>query len=220
MKNSVIIKGNKYGIAIILDKEKAFDELKKDLAEKIKDSAKFFGKAQIAASFEGRKLTAEEEQEILDIISENSEMKVMCIVDMDSEKEKIYQQSLSSKLEDLAGRSGQFYKGTLRSGQVMESESSVVIMGDVNPGAKVVSKGNVIILGALKGTVFAGAAGNDSSFVAALEMDPMQIRIADIIARSSDKKRKKIDKQAKIAFVDDGYIYVEPLNRDVIKYIN
>lgn len=61
-----------------------------------------------------------------------------------------------------------FIKGTLRSGQVLESETSIIILGDVNPGATVVSKGNVVVLGALKGTIHAGATGNEASFVAAL----------------------------------------------------
>ena len=82
---------------------------------------------------------------------------------------------------------GRFYKGTLRSGQVLESETSIIILGDVNPGARVISKGNVVVLGAMKGNAFVGAAGNESAFVAALSMDPMQIRIGDVIARSSDK---------------------------------
>ena len=92
---------------------------------------------------------------------------------------------------------GRFYKGTLRSGQVLESETSVIILGDVNPGARVISKGNVIVLGTLKGNIFVGAAGNEAAFVAALSMDPMQIRIGDVIARCSDgapaKKKKKAD---------------------------
>ena len=49
-----------------------------------------------------------------------------------------------------------FYKGTLRSGQVFESDGSVVVLGDVNPGGKVVAKGSVIVLGSLKGNIFAG----------------------------------------------------------------
>ena len=117
---------------------------------------------------------------------------------------------------------GRFYKGTLRSGQVLESETSIIILGDVNPGARVVSKGNVIVLGALKGNVFVGAAGNERAFVAALSMDPMQIRIGDVIARSSDgaaRRKKKADDTPKIAFVEDGNIYIEPITKDVLNDI-
>lgn len=219
MKNSVIIKGNKYGITVILDQDMSFEELKAAVAEKFKESTKFFGTAQMAASFEGRTLSEEEEREILDVIAENSDCKIVCVVDTDTAREELFKKTLDERLNELSTQSGQFYKGTLRSGQVLEAENSIVILGDVNPGAKIISKGNVIVLGSLKGTIFAGAAGNEAAFVVALEMNPMQIRIGDIVARSSDSKEKKVEKEAKIAFVDEGYIYVEPLNRDAIKYI-
>lgn len=220
MKNSVIIKGNKYGIIVVLDDSIPFSELKPDIAKKFEESAKFFGNAQMAVTFEGRTLTKEEEREILEVIAENSEIKIICIVDTDEEREKLFKKSLDAKLNELSNQSGQFYKGTLRSGQVLEAENSLVVLGDVNPGAKIISKGNVVVLGALKGTVSAGAAGNEHAFVAALCMEPMQIRIADVVARSSDDRGKQKEKEAKIAFIDEGYIYVEPLNRDAFKYIN
>ena len=101
-------------------------------------------------------------------------------------------------------------------------ETSIIILGDVNAGAKVVSKGNVIILGSLKGNVFAGSAGNVDAFVIALDMKPVQIRIADTIARSPDEKkigRSKKTRETKIAFWENGNIYIEPLDKDVMNDI-
>ena len=118
---------------------------------------------------------------------------------------------------------GRFYKGTLRSGQVLESETSIIILGDVNPGARVISKGNVIVLGTLKGNIYVGAAGNENAFVAALSMEPMQIRIGDVIARCSDNgpvKKKKTEDKPKIAYVEDGNIYIEPITKEVLNDIN
>ena len=71
---------------------------------------------------------------------------------------------------------------------MLESVSSVVIVGDVNPGAKIISQGNIIVLGALKGNAYAGAAGDSNCFIVALEMDPIQIQIGDILAKSPDKR--------------------------------
>ena len=93
------------------------------------------------------------------------------------------------------------------------------ILGDVNPGATVVSKGNVIVLGALKGTIHAGAAGNESCFVAALNMMPMQIRIGDCIARSADSPMVKNTTEPMIAYTEDGNIYMEPITKEVINDI-
>lgn len=228
LKSAVIIKGNKYGISLILNQELPFKELKEEISKKFQECRKFFGNAQMVASFEGRKLTQQEEQEIIEIIEENSEITIICMLDSDTEKEERFRLSLEAKLKEneTIPQDGQFYKGTLRSGQVLEAESSIVILGDVNPGAKIISKGNVIVLGALKGTVFAGAAGNEEAFVVALEMQPTQIRIADFIARSSDErikgkiKNKKLETEAKIAYVEEENIYIDVLNRDIMRYIN
>lgn len=220
MDTSVIIKGNKYGIVVVLDATMKFEELKKKIADKFRDSSKFFDKAQMAISFEGRKLTNEEQRDILDIIAAETELHVVCVIDNDQEREELFKKTLDEKLLELSNTTGQFYKGNLRSGQVLESETSIIIIGDVNPGARIVSKGNIIVLGALKGTVFAGANGNTNCFVVALDMNPGQIRIADSIARSPDKPVKEAVKEAKIAFLEDGNIYIEPLSKDVLNDIN
>lgn len=221
MDNSVIIKGNKHGIVVVMDENISFAELKDALAEKFHSASKFFDKANMAVTFEGRKLTSDEEKEVLDVIADNSSLNIICVIDNDKLKDEYYKKVVDEKLEELSSHTGQFYKGTLRSGQVLESESSIIILGDVNPGARVISKGNVVVLGSLKGLVFAGAGGNQDSFVVALEMAPMQIRIGDIIARSNEaisiKPSKNID--PKIAFVEDNNIYIEKLDKNALSDI-
>lgn len=216
MSNSVIIKGNKYGIVVVLDEHTDFETLKKELADKFQSASKFFDKANMAISFEGRKLNQDEERELLNIISQNSDLNIVCVIDTDEMREKYFQKAVQEKMEELSAHTGQFYKGTLRSGQMLESESSIIILGDVNPGAKVIAKGNVIILGALKGNIYAGAGGNEDAFVVALEMAPLQIRIGDIIARSSDdgNQKKALSHDAMIAYVDDGHIYIGKLDKE------
>lgn len=223
MKNSVVVKAHSGGIIVVLEPSLDFEELKVDIAKKFNESAKFFGQAQMAISFEGRSLSDEEKFEILDIISSNSQLQIMCILENDPEKDALFKKSINEKLMELNTNTGQFYKGNLRSGQVLELETSIIILGDVNPGAKIVSKGNIIVLGSLKGTVFAGATGNEKSFVIALDMVPGQIRIADIIARSPDKpvkSVKSVTQEAKIAFVEEGNIYIETLGKEVLNDIS
>jgi septum site-determining protein MinC len=220
MNNSVIIKGNKYGIIVVLSPEVPFEDLKLLVAEKFRESSKFFENAKMAISFEGRKLTNEEQKDILDIIYQNTDMHIVCVMENDPETEEKFRMTLEQKLMELSNNTGQFYKGILRSGASLEFETSVIIIGDVNHGARVVSKGNIIILGALKGTAFAGATGNTNSFVVALDMNPTQIRIADTIARSPDKPVKDEVKEAKIAFLEEGNIYIEPLNKNILQDIS
>ncbi|MDO5381829.1 MAG: septum site-determining protein MinC [Eubacteriales bacterium] len=228
MDNSVIIKSSKNGITVVLDKDIDFETLKEKVKEKFQSSGKFFENADLALCIEGRVLTDEEETEIVETITEISNLRIVCIVDNDENKNRVFENAVKSALatefpQEEKAPSCYFYKGTLRSGQVFESESSVVILGDVNPGGKVVAKGNVIVLGSLRGNIFAGANGDENAFVVALEMDPMQIKIGNVIARSADsatfKKNKSKNIQPKIAYVYDGNIYIEELTQSVLEDI-
>ena len=234
MEQPVVIKSNKYGLTVCLDTEPDFETLRSLVAEKFAESKKFFKGAELAIAFEGRELSQDEQILLVQDMIANAGIKVPCIVDVDVAKEAVMKQAVehtraSAEMED--GSDGNFYKGTLRSGQVLESETSIIILGDVNPGATVVSKGNVVVLGTLKGSIYVGAGGNENTFVAALSMDPMQIRIADYIARNSDgpekkdkkkilKKKDKQEEQPMIAYVDAGNIYIEPITKEVLADIN
>ena len=179
MNDTVVFKGTKSGIMLVLDPNTAFEQLKKDVAAKFKASSEFLGEAQKAISFQGKVLSDEEKMEIVDIIHQNCKLNIVCIMEEDEKLERAFRQSMESKFAQQDYSTGQFFKGNLRSGQVLDVETSIIIIGDVKAGAKVVSKGNVIILGALRGNVYAGSAGNHDAFVVALDMEPMQIRIAD-----------------------------------------
>lgn len=223
MKSTVLIKSNRYGITVILDNQIPFEELITDVEEKFRDSGKFFEETKLAVSFEGRELTDEEENKLIKAITDNCKMEIACVIDHNAEREESFRRVIAQEQLADATESGQFYKGTLRSGQVLESDSSVVVLGDVNPGAKVIAVGNVVVLGSLKGTACAGITGNDKSFVVALEMSPVQIRIGDVIARSTDKTKKQKAKKAtepQIAFVEDGNIYVDTLCKEVLSEIS
>lgn len=219
MKNPVVIKGTKSGIIVHLSDEIPFNKLKEKVCEKFKASANFLGDAQIALSFQGRTISDSEQLELVECITKNSRLDVVCIIDDDAEREAYFNKTLEEKLMSINSNTGQFYKGTLRSGQVLEFDTSIVILGDINAGAQVVSAGNVVVLGKLLGNVYAGASGRNNSFVVALQMYPTQIRIGDVIARSPDERRK-IETEAKIAFSQDGNIYIESLDRNVLKDIS
>lgn len=225
VNNSVVIKGNKHGIVVVLDAKAEFEDLKKQIEEKFETSAKFFGNADMALAFEGRELSIEEEKEVLEIISRVSQLNIICIVDKDEERDRKFQEAMenaaSAKSTASEPKEGQFYKGTLRSGQVLEAEGSIIILGDVNPGGRIIATGNVIVLGSLRGNVFAGVNGNEDCFVVALEMNPMQIKIGEVIARSSDAAPRKKNRgvEPKIAYVDDGNIYIEDLGQEVLEDI-
>lgn len=225
MSQPVVLKSNRYGINLILDADMPFGQLEEAILEKFRESERFFKNAKIAISFEGRRLSQEEEFSILDMIAKNTSIQVICVVDQDEMREQMYKEKIDSYYQDVADNTGEFYKGTLRSGQVLKCDTSIVIIGDVNPGAKIIAKGNIVILGSLKGNAYAGAAGDESCFVTALDMDPVQIKIGNVIGRSADRgpweairnRHRTMDPQ--IALVSKGNILIEPITHGLLKKI-
>ncbi|CAG0936740.1 putative septum site-determining protein MinC [Thermoflexales bacterium] len=86
---------------------------------------------------------------------------------------------------------GLIARRTLRSGQQLRHPGSITIIGDVNPGAEIVAGGDIVVWGKLRGTVHAGAMGNETAVVCALDLAPTQLRIAQFIARSPEGRRRK-----------------------------
>ena len=109
-----------------------------------------------------------------------------------------------SAREDMAGV---VIRRTLRSGQAVRHAGHLTLIGDVNPGAEVVAGGDIIVWGKLRGTAHAGAVGDDSAIVCALQLSPSQIRIGSFIARSPERGRPP--KVPEMASVQDGDIVVE-----------
>ncbi|MFP3155458.1 septum site-determining protein MinC [Lachnospiraceae bacterium ZAX-1] len=227
MSPPVILKSNKYGINLILDTDISFHVLLKEIIAKFKESERFFQNAKMAISFEGRDLSPEEEYAIVEAITKNSALSILCILDNDEKKEQRIKAQIERHEEEQACKTGQFYKGTLRSGQVLECEKSIIVLGEVHAGAKIISKGNIVVLGALKGNAYAGATGNEQAFVAALEMDPVQIKIGDIIGRSADKafwsgrksKKQMTVADPQMAIVKNKTIYIEPIAKGLLNNI-
>ena len=100
---------------------------------------------------------------------------------------------------------------TLRGGQEIRTKSSVLVCGNVNPGAQIIAGGSIDIRGTCRGMVHAGAYGNSKAFVIADHLMPMQIRIANLIARSPDEMEKT--EKAERASIKDGQIVIEPIER-------
>lgn len=96
----------------------------------------------------------------------------------------------------------------LRSGQKVEYNGDILILGDVNKDAQVVATGNIIVMGKLRGIAIAGALGDESAVVVALEMEPQQIRIGKKVAIMSEEERESPG-YPEVARVEDGSIILE-----------
>ena len=221
MKNPVIIKSFPNGLSLYLDEEMAFESLLEEIALKFKESAHFFKDARMGLSFEGRKLNEEEERRILDVISENSSLNIVCIIGKDDETNQDYiraLQQLDFHQQEIEN-AGQFYKGTLKNGQILETENSIVVLGDVYPGACIISAKDIVILGGLYGQAYAGGNGLDGHFIVALEMSPEKLKIGEFKYKTSEKQSKwsiKPKIQPKIAYVKDGRVIMDAITKELL----
>lgn len=116
-------------------------------------------------------------------------------------------EDLPPLMSDEYGSDGVLVRRTLRSGRRVRHTGHVVVIGDVNPGAEIIAGGDIVVWGRLRGTVHAGARGDESAVVCALELMPTQLRIADHIAISPEGGRRLL--RPEMASVRQGQIVAE-----------
>lgn len=221
MKDAVLIKSFPNGISLILNPGADFDQIIEEIAFKFSEARNFFGKASMALSVDGRPLTEAEEIRILETIHRNSSLNIVCLVGHDEETDRHFIKALQQVEKHLArgGDDGQFYKGSLKNNQVIETEGSIVVLGDVYPGCTVISAQNIIVLGGLYGEAYAGGNGQGNSYVVALEMEPERLKIGDFKYKYGGRKprwgiRPKI--QPKIAYVKNDRIVFDGLTKELL----
>lgn len=223
--NSVVFKGHQNGILLILDDKINFNELKEALKKKVLDARDFFDGANTAITFKGRNLSEKEELELLEIVSKNSGLDISFVnkslpPEDEEKKEKKWKPTPAQPPKGLIPEDfapvltstkniTSYHTGSIRSGQCLEFNGSIVVIGDINPGGEVKAEGNVIILGKLKGKVHAGCKGASDCFVSALYMNPTQLIISDVITYFPEDSSRVYAPE--YAYIKDGQIFVEPL---------
>jgi septum site-determining protein MinC len=219
VKNTVVLKSFPNGISVLLDDTIPYEQLIGDIAAKFRDADKFLKDAEVVISLVGRSFSPSQEREILDTITENSHLKVLCLKGNDEEQKlKFDKLQENMSVQDKEGF-GQFYRGSLKNGQSIETENSIIIIGDVESGCSVYSNKDIIVLGALWGKAYAGAGGNSSHFVAALNMMPESLRIGDYSYHSKLSRRFGIIKTKNtpmIAYVYKSKINLKPITKDLL----
>ncbi len=216
-----MLKSYKNGVSVILNPELGFEEICVHVGNTFKDAGDFLKNAKLAISFEGRELTHEEEDKLLDVIQENCSIQIVCVVGKNEAQNQSYLKALTQleyRHEDK--NLGQFYKGNIKDGQVLETEYSLVVLGDVYPGCAVVSSKDIIILGGLYGEAHAGVNGDENRFVVALEMEPERLRIGNCRLKKENEKASfwpvKPKIMPKIAVVENDTVVSKPLSKSAL----
>lgn len=213
-KDMVIIKSFPHGITLLLNGEADFEDILQEIAVKFSEARSFFGSASMALSVEGRFLTDTEEVAVVETIRQNSDIRIFCMIGHDEETDKSFIKALQHVEKRISGANeGQFYKGTLKDREVLETDNSIIILGDVYPGCAVISSKNIIVLGGLYGEAYAGG------YIVALEMEPERLKVGDFKYKANTKQTKwgiRPKVQPKIAFVKNNRIVMEPLTKELL----
>lgn len=209
MSETVRLKGYPNGIQIVIDKDAELEEVLAQVAEKFKDSEKFFGKSKKVLSFEGKRLTQEEEDAIVNTIRESCSLSIVCVISKDTNE--AFEQALQEKQQEKSDKA-QFFRGNVGRRDVLEMEQSVIILGNVESGGLVISQGDIIVLGELLGNAYAGVDGRPH-FIAALHMEPEKIRIGETKGKYMPKNRWRMGRKdtPKIAYLKDAQIVFEDI---------
>lgn len=220
MKDYVTIKSYQNGLTLILDEDAPFEELIREIEFKFSESRNFFGNAKMALAIEGKKLNSAQELHIIEAIRKSCDINIICLVGKDEDTNKFFLKALEQVEKRLSANDsqGQFYKGTLKNKQILETENNIVVLGDVYPGCAIISSKNIIVLGGLYGEAYAGGDGQEGHYIVALEMEPERLKIGDFKYKENGKNKwgLKPKVQPRIAYVNCGKFVIEPLTKELL----
>jgi septum site-determining protein MinC len=193
----VTIKGTKDGLTLHLDDNCSYDDLLKELEEKLTVGAKIEPDSPLVSvhlRVGNRYLTPEQEEELRTLIRRQKNLVVASIESNVVTKEEALEWKRKTEIVSVSR--------IVRSGQVLHVQGDLLLIGDVNPGGTVIAGGNIFILGALRGIAHAGYYGNKEAVIAASVMKPTQLRISDVMNRAPDYK---IDEgnEMECAYIDE-----------------
>ncbi len=185
MSEHIFIKGKRNGLELVFDQSIDFEVIYNQLKNKLAAATAFFNEEAAMHVRCDRNLTEEQKNKLVSLLA-NYGLKYD---EQHMNKDNNGSCSISSAQEvifEIQKNKTLILNKTLRNGQKIEYEGSIVIIGDVNPGAQVIAGGNIHIIGTCRGTAHAGAQGDKSATITATRLIASQLRIASLITRAPD----------------------------------
>jgi len=194
-ETEITIKGTREGLLITLG-EGDLEPMLEELYQRLRPTLSFFRGGQAILDVGDRAISTEELARVDELLG-SCDMALRSVIARSASTRRAARAlglRAFSHLEPMGprtagaadqweGSEGLLIRRTVRSGQVIKHAGHVVVIGDVNAGAEIIAGGDVVIWGALRGVVHAGAMGDDQAVVCALRMMPLQLRIGKYVAR-------------------------------------
>lgn len=201
--NSVSINLKTDEVLIKIEDNATQEKIIPELIRKMRELKKMYQEEKTPIRVTGKILTNKEIEEIKGIIKGQIDVEVK----FDSPTTLGLHSITRSYKKDVGTSETTYHKGSLRSGQKIEVEGSLVVIGDVNSGAEVIAADNIIVVGTLRGLAHAGAKGNKEAIIAASTLDAVQLRISNIV-KEIDRDEEEVHEHAYV-YVDGDEIMIE-----------
>ena len=201
-EDKIVIKGNKDGLNVVIDLNvfKDFNEMLDVLIEKLSRGKRFYKGCTLKITIQLKEVNEIQLKNLKNILFEEFLIKDCIFEDSEYKTSKVFSGIYEGKTK--------FVRKTIRSGQVINYQGNIIIIGDVNPGSEIYAAGNVVVLGCLKGNVHAGVNGNDKSIIAAFKLQPKILQIANVVTRAPENDEKP--DYPEVAKIKGNTIIVEP----------
>lgn len=205
MNNCVSINLKKDNIVIKIADSAEQEEILYALRKKIPDLKKLYKDDTTPIVITGKVLKNREIDEIQDLIKRYLDVEI----NFDSPRTLGLHGIVKTYSKEIAVSETKFHRGSLRSGQKIEFEGSLVVLGDVNDGAEVIAGENIVVLGILRGLAHAGAKGNKDAIISASSIEAPQLRISNIV-KEREKEEIMDDTRKTYAYInEEGKMEIE-----------
>lgn len=201
--SNISINLKKDEVLIKIDDNAVQRKIVSELTKKLKELKKMYQEEKTPIRVTGKILTNKELDEIKKIIKKEIDVEVT----FDTPTTLGLHSITRSYKRDVGKSDTTFHRGSLRSGQKLEVEGSIVVIGDVNSGAEVIAEDNIAVIGNLRGLAHAGAKGNKDAIIAASTLDVVQLRISNIV-REIDREEEGVKRHV-FVHVDEDKIVIE-----------
>lgn len=190
-------------VIIKINKDADFEDIAFQIRKKVFQLKKIYKNEKTPILVTGKVLKNKEIDRIESIIKENLEVDV----DFDMPKELGLSNIKRTFTQEVSNSETKYHRGSIRSGQRIEEEGSIVVLGDVNSGAEIIAADNIVVLGTLRGLAHAGAKGNRKAIIAAGKVDTVQLRIANVV-KEINRDEEPLHREA--------YIYIDEDEKQII----
>ena len=229
-QSSIELKSTKYVLTLVMDPDVPFETILWDVTDKFMQSARFFKGASMAMAFSGREITEQEERRILSAIKKSCDINITCIIEENEDRENAQYEAIARALpapeiteektgpepEDMEeAESADILCGSLKNGQRVYSDKTILLLGDVEPGGEVASERNVFVAGCAMGTLRAGVGGREGCFAAALIMKPSTLEVDGHRSVAAIRKRSFDDSYTpypQICTIEDGRMKMDTIS--------